>query len=85
MGLLLKIKDAPLATGYDNPIQDTYVVLNSSQIKSADPVTYDSDGNVIPLSQRFDAGRDEISMSLAPAEDSVMEKINALMRDPDSV
>ena len=32
---------------------DSIVVLDPSQIKSADPVTYDDAGNVIPLSQRF--------------------------------
>jgi hypothetical protein len=30
-----------------------YAVFNPEQIKSADPVTYDGEGNVIPLSQRF--------------------------------
>ncbi|MBK8772384.1 MAG: hypothetical protein IPM06_18455 [Rhizobiales bacterium] len=30
-----------------------FVVRDPSQIKSADPVTYDESGNVIPLSQRF--------------------------------
>ena len=30
-----------------------YVVLNPSNIKSSDPVTYDDNGNVIPLSERF--------------------------------
>jgi len=30
-----------------------YVATSPSQIKSADPVTYDDAGNVIPLSQRF--------------------------------
>ena len=29
------------------------IILNPTQIKSADPVTYDDAGNVIPLSQRF--------------------------------
>lgn len=32
---------------------ESFVIRNSSQIKSADPVTYDDDGNVIPLSERF--------------------------------
>ena len=76
--------DAIKTTSDDARGVDQYVVFNPNQIKSADPVTYDSDGNVIPLSQRFDAGRDEISMSIAPAEDIVMERITALMRDPDS-
>lgn len=30
-----------------------YIAFNSAQIKSADPVTYDDAGNVIPLSKRF--------------------------------
>ena len=38
-------------------------VKNPNQIKSADPVTYDEQGNVIPLSQRFNPARDEISFS----------------------
>jgi len=38
--------------------QDSYIVFSPSQIKSAAPVTRDDQGNVIPLSQRFDAGND---------------------------
>ena len=30
-----------------------WIVKDPSQIKSADPITYDDDGNVIPLSERF--------------------------------
>lgn len=61
------------------------VVRKAAQIKSADPVTYDSQGNVIPLSQRFNASSDSISYSLAPrafhaAVDSELEKF---LRDPD--
>jgi len=33
---------------------DGLIVFDPSQIKSADPTTYDEQGNVIPLSQRFD-------------------------------
>ena len=39
------------------------IVLDSSQIKSADPVTYDDSGNVIPLSKRFDSSNDDIRYS----------------------
>ena len=35
----------------------------SNQIKSADPVTYDDNGNVIPLSERFDESKDSILYS----------------------
>lgn len=31
---------------------------DGSKVKSADPVTYDDDGNLIPLSRRFDGGDD---------------------------
>ena len=38
-----------------------YIFLNpKEQVKSADPVTYDDDGNVIPLSERFNARYDDI-------------------------
>jgi hypothetical protein len=36
------------------------VVFNPEQIKSADPVTYDDTGNVIPLSQRFQTSSQDI-------------------------
>ena len=39
---------------------DEMVVFNPSQIKSADPVTYDDKGNVIPLSQRFNNQSEDI-------------------------
>lgn len=42
----------------------TYIVFNPEQIKSADPVTYDDDGNVIPLSERFNSATDDIRYSL---------------------
>jgi hypothetical protein len=41
-----------------------YFVYSPENIKSADPVTYDADGNVVPLSKRFDATRDEITYSV---------------------
>lgn len=42
-------------------------VFDNKQIKSADPVTYDDNGNVIPLSKRFDATNSDIRFSL-PAD-----------------
>lgn len=41
-----------------------YIVTNPSLIKSADPVTYDDNGNVIPLSERFNPEREDIRYSL---------------------
>lgn len=40
-----------------------WVAFNSSQLKSADPVTYDSSGNIIPLSERFNENNDDIRYS----------------------
>ena len=45
---------------------ETIAFRDPSQIKSSDPVTYDADGNVIPLSERFDPTRDEVNYSLEP-------------------
>lgn len=44
-------------------------VFNPNQIKSADPVTYDDEGNVIPLSQRFNAGNPDIRFSIGDETD----------------
>lgn len=43
---------------------DNYVFFNSEQVKSADPVTYDDAGNVIPLSERFNDKNEDIRYSL---------------------
>lgn len=56
--------------GYDGiAVDDTefggisFVALEPNQIKSADPVTYDGNGSVIPLSKRFDSGSPDIRFS----------------------
>jgi hypothetical protein len=56
-----------IITGY-NDLSDAFsmhdeshvVVKSPNQIKSADPVTYDDQGNPIPLSQRFNEKSDDI-------------------------
>lgn len=45
-----------------------YVVFDSEQIKSADPVTYDSNGNIIPLSERFNSESPDIRYSTRDTE-----------------
>jgi len=48
---------------YENEYEgqgDSYIALKPSQIKSADPITKDNAGNVIPLSQRFKATSEDI-------------------------
>ena len=43
----------------------SYVIRSSEQVKSADPITYDDSGNVIPLTERFDSGNRDIRYSLS--------------------
>ncbi|MCR5575584.1 MAG: hypothetical protein K6F56_01095 [Oscillospiraceae bacterium] len=52
--------------GYGEEVQDrgiSYVVRDSSQIKSAEPITYDDDGKIIPISKRFDSSKQDIRFS----------------------
>lgn len=44
----------------------TFIVFKNTQIKSADTVTYDDNGNIIPLSKRFDEKQSDIRFSAKP-------------------
>ena len=52
---------------YNNKVEDSgndsYIVFNPNNIKSSDPVTKDAEGNIIPLSQRFDSTTDKLVRS----------------------
>jgi hypothetical protein len=50
-----------------------FVVFSPNNIKSADPVTYDASGNVIPLSQRFDATTADINYSIGLRPDVISQ------------
>ena len=52
-------------TTFDDETSDVYAVFKPNQIKSADHVTYDESGNVIPLSERFSSENDDINFSVA--------------------
>jgi len=41
-----------------------YVVFDTEQIKSGEPITFDENGQVVPLSQRFNPERRELSQSI---------------------
>jgi hypothetical protein len=41
-----------------------YAIFDSDKVKSADAVTYDNDGNVIPLSERFQDDNEDIRFSV---------------------
>lgn len=64
--------EALKAQGYDGFIRTDedgnvleYGVFSSEQIKSAEAATYDDNGNLIPLSERFDTGKKDIRYSLS--------------------
>lgn len=62
---------------------DEYIFFNPEQVKSADPVTYDDNGNIIPLSERFNSKKQDIRFS---AEDEDGDEWNKeLERMPESV
>ena len=43
----------------------SYIALRPDDVKSADPVTYDDNGNIIPLSERFNTDNPDIRYSTA--------------------
>lgn len=63
---------------------DVYIFFNPEQdVKSADPITYDDSGNVIPLTERFDSGNRDIRYSLvksAQSELKALQKENEKLR-----
>lgn len=63
-------KDIREGGDYGNAgISTVYAVVKPDvNLKSADPVTYDDAGNVIPLSERFNAGNEDIRYSNRDAE-----------------
>jgi len=58
---------------------DEIAVQNSWQAKLADPVTYDDNGNVIPLSERFNDQKDDIRFSL-PSDDLLDQQIDEYLK-----
>lgn len=57
--------------GYDgvNNENEEFIAFRPEQIKSADPVTYDENGEVIPLSERFNENKTDIRYSVAEDEE----------------
>ena len=47
-----------------------FIAFDPTQVKLTDPVTYDDAGNVIPLSERFNAANDDIRFSVDDALES---------------
>ena len=73
--------------GYSNESKpDEVIVLDPNQIKSADPITRDDKGNVIPLSQRFNPDTPDIRFSVgrraAPYAEQLAAQMDALKTKP---
>jgi hypothetical protein len=45
---------------------DSLILLDSNQVKSAETITYDDNGDIIPLSKRFDSAKSDIRYSSRP-------------------
>ena len=75
------------STGIDGAIQgedgrQVYVAFTPEQIKSAEPVTRNDSGDVIPLSERFNASKGDMRYSFAAVEDNqVIQKAEQMESD----
>ena len=76
------LKDILGAAGYDgiqykneyegDKNSPSYIALNPSDVKSADPVTYDSNGNIISLSERFNRENNDIRFSQRDSDNRIL-------------
>jgi predicted GNAT family acetyltransferase len=73
------VNDIDDSVGMTGDMGTTYAVFNSEAIKSADPATYDDQGNLIPLSQRFDTSKQDIRFM--PAGDTKSPKFKEWFGD----
>lgn len=73
------LKEALISKGYDglfywNDVEGdglSFVAFYPQQIKSAEPVVYDDNGQVVPLSERFNPGNNDIRFSKANANEEI--------------
>ena len=61
---------------YNGDGNEEWVAFYPNQIKSADPVTYDDKGNVIPLSERFNPEKEDIRFSKRMANDNAVMSVD---------
>lgn len=63
--------------GYDgvNNENEEFIAFRPEQIKSADPVTYDDNGKVIPLSERFNPEKTNIRYSIDEEFESDIDSV----------
>jgi hypothetical protein len=79
-GIIISNVTGDSSSGGDS--SQTYAIaFESNQIKSADPVTYDKQGNVIPLSERFNPASDSI-LRISPTVPTQTQLSDALAKMP---
>ncbi|MBP5728487.1 MAG: hypothetical protein J6Y48_15560, partial [Clostridia bacterium] len=62
-----------------------YILKDPSQVKSADTVVYDDEGNPIPLSERFQPSNPDIRYSAGQGELSEAQKAQVPVSDEDAI
>ena len=62
----------------------TVIVFDPNQVKSADPVTYDDNGNVIPLSERFNPSNNDIRFSREASREDVLKAVEKLLAEAEA-
>lgn len=63
--------------GMQEDLYEWYTVYQPGQVKSADPVVYDDDGNIIPLSERFNPNETDIRNMLDDDWDALIQQYGA--------
>ena len=80
--VIRNLRDVSTATDYRGT-GDVYIFNAKNAVKSADPITYDDDGNVIPLSERFNEKKEDIRYSLR--RETVEERIERTVLENDEL
>ena len=68
------ILDYSIRTKFGSTSDYHAIALYSNKIKDSAPITYDDNGNVIPLSERFNAANDDIRYSDRDSEGNTLSK-----------
>jgi hypothetical protein len=75
--------DSVIGTPQTNAGKQEFIVFDSNQIKSADPITRDNSGKVIPLSKRFDVGSKDIRYM--PEGDGINDAVKIARQKLDNI
>lgn len=71
------IKDIYDSMVEDSELADIYIYFNPGDLKSLDTVTYDDEGHVIPLSERFNEEKKDLRYSFEELDDQYMKAVDS--------